>query len=95
VADVDNMQILFGEDTDGDLVANNYIAPGSVTNMANVVSIRIGLMFTTASDVAKSFMEPTRTYDMLGDGNVMAGPWSDRRQRRVVISTYNLRNRTP
>ena len=95
VADVDNMQVLFGEDTDNDLVANNYISFGDVANMANVVSVRIGLMFSTSSNQVKAVAEPARQYDMLGDGDVMLGPWSDRRIRRVVIMTFNLRNRTP
>jgi len=95
VADVDNMQVLFGEDTDGDLVANNYLSLGDVVNLNNVVSVRVGLMFSTSSDQVKTVAEPTRQYDMLGDGNVMVGPWPDRRIRRVVILTFNLRNRTP
>jgi type IV pilus assembly protein PilW len=102
VADVDNMQVMFGEDTDGDLVANNYLHRGDVVDLNRVVSVRIALMFSTASNTAKTVAEATRTYDMLGDGTVVLGPYTPattpneaRRIRRVVVSTYNLRNRTP
>lgn len=101
VADVDNMQVLFGEDTDGDLVANNYLPLANVANLNNVVSVRVALMFSTSSDTVKAVGEPARTYDMLGDGSVVLGPYlapdgtGERRIRRVVVSTFNLRNRTP
>ena len=36
-----------------------------------------------------------QTYDLLADGSVVEGPFNDRRMRRVVATTFNLRNRTP
>ena len=92
---VANMQILFGEDTNSDLVADRYVprtAPGM--NVNNVVSVRIALLFETPTESAKTVPDAT-TYDMLGDGSVVLGPFNDRRIRRLVTTTINLRNRTP
>jgi len=43
VVGIENMQIVYGEDTDADGTANYYVPVGSVTNMDNVVSVRITL----------------------------------------------------
>jgi type IV pilus assembly protein PilW len=92
VPDVANMQVLFGEDTDADLTANRYV---EVPNMSNVVSVRIALMFTTPNDFVKTAVD-NRTYEMLStDPAALLGPYLDRRIRRVVVTTVNLRNRTP
>jgi type IV pilus assembly protein PilW len=94
VADVLNMQILFGEDTDGDLVANRYVKAGTVIdsgNLNNVVSVRVNLLFETPTDASKTVAD-AQTYDM---GTVTVGPFADRRIRRLVSTTINLRNRTP
>jgi type IV pilus assembly protein PilW len=95
VPDVANMQILYGEDVNGDLVADRYVAPettGAAT--ANVVSVRIALLFETPTDSSKTIAS-SQTYDMLSDGSVVMGPYADRRIRRLVTTTINLRNRTP
>jgi type IV pilus assembly protein PilW len=93
VPDVDNMQILFGEDTDGDLVANHYV-PVDVTTPDKVVSVRIALLFQTPTATSKVVPVAT-SYDMLGDGSVVLNYPADRRIRRLVTNTINLRNRTP
>ena len=102
VADVQNMQILYGEDLNADLVADRYISPDTPgVNTANVVSVRVALLFQTPTESSKAAPDNQR-YDMIGDcpGGVGActvnlGPFNDRRIRRVVATTFNLRNRTP
>ena len=95
VPDVQNMQILYGEDLNGDLVADRYVGP-EVTgaNTSNVVSVRVALLFETPSESAKVAAD-AQTYDMLGDGSVVIPAFNDRRIRRLVVTTFNLRNRTP
>jgi type IV pilus assembly protein PilW len=47
-AGVEEMQILFGEDTDADRVANRWLSPGTAgLNMVNVVSVRVHLLVVT------------------------------------------------
>lgn len=94
VPDVENLQILFGEDTDGDLVADRYLSP-DLTNPGQVVSVRISLLFQTPTENAKVIPDATRKYDMLNDTTVVLGPYADRRIRRLVTTVVNLRNRTP
>ncbi len=66
VEGVQNMQVLFGEDTDGDLTANRYLPAGAAgLVMNNVVSIRITLTLITLRDLIRSdntFGRISRTY---------------------------------
>jgi type IV pilus assembly protein PilW len=91
VPDVENFQLLFGEDTNADLTADRYVAVPD--NIANVVSVRISLLFSTPNNIKAAV--DGRTYDMFSDGSSVHGPYGDRRVRRVVMTTVNLRNRTP
>lgn len=91
VPDIVNMQTVFGEDTNADLTADRYVALPDVTNINNVVSARIALLFQTPSTQAATLLD-TKTYDLNG---VVLGPFNDLRIRRVVNTTINLRNRTP
>ena len=50
VEGVENMQILYGEDTDNDDAANIYVDAGSVTNMNRVMSIRVTLTIRSVED---------------------------------------------
>lgn len=91
VSDVDNMQILYGEDTNTDMVADRYVAATSVSNFDNVVSVRASLLFRT-TNISSSVLQDTGTYDLNG---TVVGPFNDTRIRRVVTLNLNLRNRTP
>ncbi len=84
---IDNMQLLYGEDTDNDGSANKYVS-APLANMANVVSVRLGLLLTTRDAVGS--LTQTRQYDVLG---VNYGPFNDTRLRRVFSTTIMLRNR--
>jgi len=50
VEGIQNMQIKYGEDTDGDGTANIYSDSGSVTDMEDVVSVRLTLTARTLED---------------------------------------------
>jgi type IV pilus assembly protein PilW len=98
VPNVQNMQIVYGEDTDNppNLVANALIRADQVTNWNNVVGVRIAILYQTPTDVSKSIIDAATTYDLNGATNgAVVGPFADRRIRRVVTTTMNLRNRTP
>jgi type IV pilus assembly protein PilW len=93
VSDVDNMQLVYGEETDTGLSdlnygPNYYVAAGSVTNMDNVTSVKIALLFRSpnpTSDVTIS-----KTYNLLG---TTIASFGDKRSRRAVNFTVGLRNR--
>lgn len=94
VEGVENMQILYGEDTDmnpvtrisTDYAPNRFIPAGTAgLNMARVVSVRVSLLLQTQDFMASQPI--SYTYN---GGTVTP---ADRRIRRVVTSTFALRNR--
>jgi type IV pilus assembly protein PilW len=81
------MQVLYGEDTDGNLSANKYVHKATVGNVDNVVAVRIAVMFVS-EDFAASAAD-LRQYPMLDATYTATG---DRRMRRVFTTTVTLRN---
>lgn len=86
---IENLQVLYGEDTDNDRVANRYVNAANVTDMGNVVSVRIALL-TRSEDGIKEDVDTTTTYDLAG---TVVGPFNDQRLRRVFTKTVTIRNR--
>jgi len=87
---VENMQILYGEDTDNDKTPNYYLAAGSAgLNMNNVVSIKVSLLMRTVEENLTSQNIP---YTIPGQATVTP---TDGALRRVFTSTIAIRNRLP
>jgi type IV pilus assembly protein PilW len=87
---VENMQVLYGLDTDGNQTADEYRTANNITaaEWADVVSLQVALLVAGVTDrVAEA--DP-RTFDLLGEE---VGPFDDGRVRRVVTFTVALRNR--
>jgi len=85
VADgVDNMQILYGADTDADGVANYYVPATNITNMANVISLRITLLVSTLDD---NLLAQSTSYTYNGITT------TDRKIHKLFTSTIAIRNR--
>jgi len=91
---IENMQVLYGEDTDGDQAPDDYRTADAVTDWTQVVSLQVALLAAGTQDrVADA--DP-RTFDLLGevvdptDGGAVP---SDGRLRRVLSFTVALRNR--
>ena len=94
---VENMQVLYGEDTAGaDKIADTYVTADNVTNWSNVVSVRIALLFRTIKP--NNQIDPdTATHSMLGGtaaGGATIGPMNDYYRRRVVTATIQIRNKS-
>jgi type IV pilus assembly protein PilW len=88
VPNVQNMQVLYGEDTNADSAANYYVNRTSVVTADNIVSVRISILFSSNDFVASA--ADTKTYSLLGTNYTAGG---DRRLRRVYTTTMTLRNR--
>ena len=87
---VENMQILYGEDTAGnDWIADTYVNAGAVTDWDTVVSVRISLLMRTVQEYGSDLN--TTTYDLLG---TTIDPTDDRRRRRMFTTTIQIRNRS-
>ncbi|MEZ5542041.1 MAG: PilW family protein [Pseudomonadota bacterium] len=91
VAGIDNLQILYGEDTvaDGDPTATRYVTAGNVSNWANVVSARIGIVVNSQDTIATT--DDTATFSLIGQSAAAAG--GDRLRRRAYSTTVVIRNR--
>ncbi len=87
VEGVQTMRLRYGEDTDGDGVANIYRnTPTAVGNWRNVVSVRIGILARTLNRVDQT--NDTNTYDVAGTSL----SFSDQLRRRAFNSTIQVRN---
>lgn len=95
---IENMQVLYGQDTDGDQAPNAYRTATAVTNWNQVVSLQVALLAAGTRDrVADPDPNaPARTYTLLGtvvdptNGGAVA---RDGRLRRVISFTVAMRNR--
>jgi type IV pilus assembly protein PilW len=87
IPNIENMQILLGEDTDNDEVANRYIAPSTTgIDWSHIVSVRMALVIMSAEDNISS--QPL-SYTLFGNEITP----SDKRLRRVMTSTVAIRNK--
>ncbi len=84
---VEDMRILYGEDTDADKVANIYSTANNVSDWGNITSVRAGLLVRTPANVDT---EPDiKTYPVAG---VSVGPFGDKRRRHAFTTTIQRRN---
>lgn len=87
VENVEDLQILYGEDTDGDYVPNLFHTADAVANWNNVLAIQLSLLLRGGglrdNQVATGYV--------YNGASVMPG---DRRLRRTYTATIQLRNRT-
>jgi len=88
---VEQMQIRYGEDTDGDNVINQYKSSDNVMNMQNVVAIRITLLLNTIEE--RFDREPDINTYRLDPELANYNPLDDYRRRNIFTTTVMLRNR--
>ena len=84
---IENLQILYGEDTDGTLIANYFVPATEVVDMDRVVSIRIAVVTRSNDDFLTGGV--AQNYNLLGA--TVTAP--DQRLRQVYTSTIAVRNR--
>ena len=92
VPDVENMQLVFGEDTSNprDGSAERFVSIGQVSSQNAIIALRIALLFRTPN-IQTNVVQDTTQYNLLG---VTLPAFNDTRVRRLVIMTINLRNRS-
>lgn len=93
VEGVENMQITYGQDTDGDFVADWYLTAPAVTDWTRVMTVRIGLLMATsyASGSSEVGADTTPFYEIGGMAQISVP--LDHRRRKVVVETIKIRNR--
>ena len=97
LAGVENMQILYGYDSDNDRVPNQYMTAPAVTAAGvwrNIVAVRIGFLMRSEDGIRAQ--GDTNIYAVVGTNVGLVGTPShpqDRRLRQVFSTTIQLRNR--
>lgn len=88
VRGVEDMQIVYGIDTDGDKVSDNYLNAALMTpaNWLNVVTVRISALYSTVNRVP---IAVTQRFTMLDNGQRI---YNDGLRRQLFTTTINLRN---
>ena len=84
---IEDLQIVYGEDLDGNDIADYFVPADQVVDMDQVVSIRIAVVARSYDDNLSGGI--AQNYNVLGT-NVVA---PDRRLRQVYTSTIAVRNR--
>ncbi len=87
---IENMQVLYGEDTDGDSVPNVYRRADHVADWSKVTTVRVAVLAASVDEIRSKAQ--AGTYTVL-DRSITAP--TDRQVRRVYSSTTVLRNRLP
>jgi type IV pilus assembly protein PilW len=83
---IEQMQILYGIDTDDDDFPNQYVVSTAVADMLDVISVRFMLLIRSESD---GITEDVQSYTYNG-ANITA---ADQRLRKIFSTTIALRNR--
>ena len=95
VADIEDMQILYGIDTNNDQSADQYMA--TPANWAQVVSARVCVQARSANSVNNAPQRFLNCGGALGTATGAAAMTTaaagDLQLRRTFVATYNLRNR--
>ena len=92
---IENMQILYGENTDSDAEPEQYFTANNVTTWNNVVAVKVGLLAHTPNQINK--INDINSYNVAGtqiaDTATTITHDGDRRLRNVFNSTVKIRNR--
>ncbi len=89
VEGVESMQVLYGVDDNNDQAADRYLAADAALPWQRVVSLRIGLLMRSLTEVTRGEID-RQVYDVNGQA---LGPYHDRHFRQVFLTTIGLRNR--
>ena len=92
---VEDMQILYGLDTNADSAPDIYVDAGateldSAAEWRSVVAVRIALLLRTIDQYGRVIDQ--KVYRLLGPSGPAFGPYNDTRQRRLFITTAVVRN---
>lgn len=94
VPGVENMQMLYGVDTDGDEIPNQYLTADQITDWSHVVSIRIALLTRSGGNSTNAGGESS--FKLLDSSNGLTLAVSgDGHIHKVFEETISIRNRLP
>jgi len=94
VEGVENMQILYGVDSNADQIPDSYVRANQVAKAGGwdkVNAIKLALLFRTIHE-NRSIDPDTRTYTLLNSAAI--GPYNDHRRRKIFGATVKIMNRS-
>jgi type IV pilus assembly protein PilW len=91
---VESMQFLYGLDTDGDEIPNQYLTADQVTDWARVVCVRVALLTRSGGSYAGTAGDASFKLLDTGGGLNFKVP-ADGHIRKVFEETISIRNRLP
>lgn len=88
VAGIESMQLLYGEDVDGDAgqAVDQFVSADNVEDWTNVKSVKLSILAVSTNDI---ILTAPKSYEF---NNTTHTP-TDRRARRIYSTTITLRNR--
>jgi type IV pilus assembly protein PilW len=94
---VENLQVAYGVDLDGNLLVDEYLKADLVPDWSRVIAVSVAVLVRSPEET--NLERDNRTYNLLDTsdanlGGAVLGPFDDRRQRAVFTTTIVLRNRT-
>lgn len=90
VEGVENMQVLYGEDTDADGTANKFVAADDVADPTQVVAVRIGLLMRAPTQ-NEDFIDASKQF-LVADNIEIQPVVNPNHLRYIASSTVQLRN---
>jgi hypothetical protein len=85
---VEDLQILYGEDTSGSVYADIYVSADAVTDWSGIRSVRVSFLLRSEDNITSE----SRPFIFNGED---ANTENDKRLRMVFTTTIALRNRLP
>jgi hypothetical protein len=97
---VEQMQILYGEDTSDDKVPDSFVDAAAVANWSNVVAVKVGILVRSPHEYGGN--TDTNTYNLftgekgcvVGAAGCVGPMTAFRGPRRVYSAMVEIRNRT-
>jgi type IV pilus assembly protein PilW len=88
VEGIEQIQVLYGVDTTGDVIVDEYRTANNVTDWGDVISVSVALLARSIEEYGSDI--DGRSYAML---DVTVAAPGDRRMREVFTATASIRNR--
>ena len=85
---VEHLEVQYGEDTNGDLLVDEYRNADDVVSWNNVIAVTIAVLLRSPDEGMDAAGD--QTWDMLG---TEVGPFDDKRPRIMFTTTATVRNR--